>query len=141
MKTTGRVALPLVLLVGLAACSRGPGDPEPRSDLAGVWDLQTVDGDLLPTASPEEPTVTLHSVTMTLGGDGDYALLSAFAMAGQTTPTEATIGGTWVADGDALTFYNEQGGPAVVQFGVTLQGHTLMMTDQSGHVWAMHRRH
>ncbi|HEX6589744.1 MAG TPA: hypothetical protein VF039_12030 [Longimicrobiales bacterium] len=140
MKTHARATLPLLLLALAAACARGAGEPAPRSGLAGVWDLVTVDGAQLPAPSPEEPNVLLRSVTMTLGNDGEYALLSAFRMQGQAEDTEATIGGTWKADGDALTFYTESGGPAVVQFGIVLEGETLLMTDEVGHVWAMRRR-
>lgn len=140
MKTTARAALPLILLIGLGACSRAPGEPEPRSDLAGVWDLEAVDGATLPTPSPEEPSVMLRSVSMTLGADGEYALLSAFRAQGQASDSEATIGGTWVATDEALTFYGEPGGPAVVAFGYRLDGAVIHMTDESGHVWVMRKR-
>ena len=138
MKKHARATLPLLLLLLSAACR--PGEPEPRSDLAGVWDLQTVDGAALPAPAPEEPAVTLRSVTMTLGAGGEYALLSAFRMQGQPSDSEATIGGTWVATDQGLTFYNDGSAPAVVEFGYRLDGDALQLTDHLGHVWVMRRR-
>ena len=138
MKTPARAMLPLLFIL-LSACGR-PGEPAPRSELAGVWDLHTVDGATLPAPSPEEPAVILHSVTLTLGDGGDFALRSAFRMQGQSSDSEAPAGGTWQATDRALTFYNDDGGPAVVEFGYRVDGDMLQLTDHLGHVWVMRRR-
>ena len=135
-----RAARALLLLAVLAACGRGePEEPTPRAELVGVWDLVSVNGAALPTPSPEEQSVLLESVTMTLEASGTYTLASSFRVADQATPQSMTIHGTWVADDDALTFETEQG-PAIVMFGYRMDGELLRMVDEQQHEWAMQRR-
>ena len=135
MRRTG-VAL---VVLALAACGRGgSGEPAPRRDLVGVWDLVTVNGAALPAPSPEEPNVTLESVVMTLEADGDYTLASSFHLAEESAQS-MTIGGTWVGDDDALTFETEHG-PAIVMFGYRLDDGVLRMVDENDNEWAMRRR-
>ena len=139
MTTNARALLPVLTVLLVGACgSGGPEEPAPRSELVGVWDLVTVDGATLPARSPEEETVLLESISMTLTREGGYSLASSFRLNGQA-PTSTTIGGTWVATDDALTFHGQQG-PAVVVFGYRLDGGLLRMTDEQGHEWTMRQR-
>lgn len=132
--------LPLLALAFLAACGRhGTDEPTPRRDIAGVWDLVSVNGGALPTPSPEERSVMLDSVTMTLDADGSYSLDSAYRVTGQSEPQHMTIGGTWTATDDVLRFETE-GGPAIVEFGYAREGDRMRMIDEQLHEWVMRRR-
>ena len=131
--------LSVVAFLAVACGPRQSEEPTPRADLVGVWDLETVNGATLPASTPEEQSVVLESLVMTLEAAGAYSLESAFRVPGQTAPQQMTIGGTWVASDDALTFHNTQG-PAVVHFGYRRDGPLLRMVDEQGHEWAMRRR-
>ena len=132
--------LSLLVLALVTACTgRGAQEPTPRDDLAGTWDLVAVNGGALPTASPEERSVILESVAMTLERDGAYSLASAFHVTGQTDSQQMTIGGTWRATDDVLRFETE-GGPAILEFGYVREGDTLRMIDEQLHEWVMRRR-
>ena len=132
-----RTATLCVLLLA-SACARSDGEPAPRADLAGIWDLVAVNGAPLPAPSPEEPSVLLQSVTMTLERSGEYTLASSYQVAGGATQ-QTTIGGRWEATDDALVFRNEQG-PAVVEFGYSRSNGAIAMVDQELNEWRMRRR-
>ena len=133
-------AIWLLALVFVVACgSRGPEEPSPREDLVGVWDLVTVNGGALPTASPEERSIILESVVMTLESDGAYSLASSFHSNTRPGSQEITLRGTWLATDEVMRFETDQG-PAIVEFGYAREGNTLRMLDEQLHEWVMRRR-
>ena len=132
-------AAALLVAALTVACGGEPEQPTPRADLAGTWDLVTVNGAALPTPSPEEPNIVLESVVMRLDAGGAYSLASSFAVSGRPAPQQMTIAGSWVASDDALTFHTEQG-PAIVQFGYRRDGGEIRMVDEQGNEWQMRRR-
>ena len=140
MLKSARATLPLLCAALLLACSaRDPEEPTPRPDLVGVWDLVTVNGATLPTPSPEEQSVMLESIVMTLEQGGGYSLASSFRVGEPGSAQQMTIGGTWAASGDALRFESEEG-PAIVEFGYSRDGDGISMVDVQGNVWGMRRR-
>ncbi len=139
MRIKARATLPLLLTATLAACAGGPPEgPTPRANLVGVWELVAVNDDPMPAPSPEEPSVRLESVVMTLEGDGAYSLGSAFRRSDLSTSQVVTIAGTWGADDTTLRFDSEQG-PAIVLFGYTRDGDFITMVDEQGNSWRMQR--
>ena len=140
MRIKRRAMLPLLVITTLAACrGAGPQGPTPREELVGVWDLMTVNGRTLPTQSPEEPNVMLHSVVMTLDRAGAYSLASEIVVTGQDGAQDVAIGGTWVADNTTMIFESQQG-PALVRFGYTHDDDLVSLADDQGNVWMMRRR-
>ena len=128
----------LCALVLAVACARGPEGPAPRGELIGIWDVIAVNGDTLPATSPDEPNVLLQSVTLTLEGGGDYSLSSSFQVDGSAAQT-TTLAGTWGATHDVLRFDNQQG-PAVVQFRYTREGGVMRLVDEELNAWVLRRR-
>lgn len=138
MRSHRRNPLSLLSLAVVIACGQDPETPTPRADLVGVWDLVTVNGASLPTASPEEDNVDLERLVMTLEADGGYTLASRFRV-NDAPATETTIGGSWVATSDVLTFRGSEG-PSVVVFGYAMEDGLLSMIDEQGHEWVLRRR-
>ncbi len=84
-----RRAAPIVLL-GLAACGGGDGDPTLPSEFAGIYTLVSVNGLALPVQLSFGLSLTdvvdVTAGSLELAGDGSYTMRLTFEVEGDGTP-------------------------------------------------------
>jgi hypothetical protein len=130
-----RTVAVLALLV-LAACASAP-PPAPTS-LAGSYQLVQVNGHALPTASPNEGSITVAGASLQLR-EGIYVMEMRASGPDGAAMTRAMHGIYTDANGQ-LAFTPDGDSPGdPVTFSYTLQGSTLTLRDPESHTWLFRR--
>jgi hypothetical protein len=77
-----------------------------RGDVAGTYELQTVDGDFLPAtiSDPDFGSVTFEYGELQLDSDGTFVDVVQYRIAGSSRIETDEIFGTWSISGDRIRF-------------------------------------
>jgi hypothetical protein len=124
------------LVLGFAACSDLAG---PNTDEFGAYELQTLNGFILPTVVYEDPSEVdeLLSETFRIYTDGSYTddyTLRVSSSSGQSTISRRDVG-TYMRYGNALQFVDGNNGQS---FDGDIVGTTLTIT-QNNNVYVYRR--
>ncbi len=129
-----RNPLPFVLLpalFALAAC--GGADATGPGDVAGTYNLQTINDSTLPRTTSESAThkVEVLASAITLKGDGTYTWVQTTRTTdnGTATTTTDTYSDTFSVKGSSITLGKSSGPVSFVSFtDIRIAGDTLTMT-------------
>ena len=122
------------LLVLAAACATGKRGPAEAPSIVGNYVLARIDNHALPTRSPTEPNVTVIAGTLVLGRAGAFALTLNASNSPEVPPTQATMRGSYVESGNAITVTPSTGG-APMTYQALRAGTQLTLRDPQGHRW------
>ena len=125
------------VVLGFLACGDLSG---PNTDFYGAYDLQTLNGNLLPTVVYQDPSELdeLISETFRIYTDGSYTddfTLRISGSSGQSTINRRDVG-TYLKSGNTFQFVDGNNGQS---FGGEIDGKTLTVT-QNNNVYVYHRQ-
>ena len=125
------------VVLGFLACGDLSG---PNTDFYGAYDLQTLNGNLLPTVVYQDPSELdeLVSETFSIYTDGSYTddfTLRISGSSGQSTINRRDVG-TYLRSGNTLQFRDGNTGDS---FDGEIDGRTLTVT-QNNNVYVYHRQ-
>jgi hypothetical protein len=128
--TPRRAVIALAAITAVCALACGDSNSVPTgADLAGTYDLQTVDGQAVPYNLPIEEgvdSVVLTSATLQLTTSTWLFTPTVHVVSGAgSTTLQNTAGGTYTQSGSTLTFLNPDDGSTTL---VTVSGSTLSVT-------------
>ena len=125
------------LVIGLSACGDLSG---PDTDFYGAYELQTLNGNILPTIVYQDPSELdeLMSETFRIYTDGSYTddyTLRVSGSSGQSTISRRDVG-TYLRSGNTLQFRDGNTGDS---FDGEIDGRTLTVT-QNNNVYVYRRQ-
>jgi hypothetical protein len=113
-----------VATVLLAGCGGDPGTPPTQVSLAGIWNLQSVNGEPLPyTVQPANPKIEILSDELVLSPSGNFSqsVQARATSSGTITTQNIQDGGTYIANGTVAEFTFNDGSTG----SGTVDGNTL----------------
>jgi hypothetical protein len=127
------------IVVGSVGAGAG-GAAAQSAQLLGEFRLVTLDGGPLPAPSPDQPGLTIHSLTLTLTRER-FALGSTFSRGDSAIQSAPLLSGPYQLTASEMLFHPEQA-PAgtTVVFRYQWRDTRLVLTDANEHRWAMEKQ-